>query len=575
MQSFKRIISILATVAMLITTLTVTASVSVYAEDTAVQAPVYFTKFTADNFVGYGEYARNEDGYEYDEGNTADYKVQEAGSVTYLADGAVDIATKSTESKGVRLIYKLDDTAKNYFSQLEDEAEAKYQENVNAAKENAEKLGKEFNVNSVATVYPSVKCRFFINEAVTAKDVDTDALISIAFVLKDGSLTDAIIGGGVKYATKDITVPIRKEVIVDGETVYSSVDLEDIEAVRLEVFHWNSSLKEVTFSGLTVSRTGELPEREAIEVGDENTCVAVNWDKNYRRSYAPEPKEFLYSAIENPEGEDGAKSGFNKRGDAGWMKFKTVSTNRQYQTAFWFDRDQFDYALALANRKDKNGKLIGSGKFVMSLALESCTDSKGEPVKAEVKVFFSTTHNGYITLADEWQEPGTTVQYKLDVSQIERSDVEMVIISVQNTWYYDENGELVEYPESGKEVSIDLGNGETSNTIKYGTGVTSVGGIMPQVKVSPITVFDPTAPITTTTTTEETKNDFEYEILSDGTVAITGYTGNGGIVEIPSKIDGKTVTSIGFCAFEFCTSLTSVTIPDTVTSIDFSAFSDC
>ena len=517
MKSFKKAISIIATVAMLITTLTVTASLPVSAEDTAAQAPVYFTKFTADSFVGFGEYKVGENGYEYDASNTTDHHVQE-GDVSYPIDGAVEIATKSTNSYGVRAIYKLDDSAKNYFSQLEDEAEAKYQENVNAAKENAEKLGQEFDANTIAKVYPSVKCRFFVNEAVTASDLDTDTFVTIAFVLKDGSLTDAIIGGGVKYATKDITVPIRKKAVVDGETVYSDVDLNEIEAVRLEVYHWTPSLKKVTFSGLTVSGDGELPLREQIEVGDEKTAVAVNWDRNYRCPYAPSPNEVLFSPIENPDGEDGNKSGFNKRGDAGWMKFKTTNASQRYQVAFGFDRDQFDYALALANKKDENGKLVGSGKFLTSLGLESCVDSKGEPVKAEVKVFFSTTNHGYIMMADEWQEPGTTVLYKLDVSQIDYSDVEMIVISVENTWYYDENGELVEYPESGKEVSVDLGNGETSNTIKYGTGVSSVDGIIPQVKVSPITVFDPTAPITTAKPTEPTTvedpfgdgEDFDY-----------------------------------------------------------------
>jgi hypothetical protein len=77
--------------------------------------------------------------------------------------------------------------------------------------------------------------------------------------------------------------------------------------------------------------------------------------------------------------------------------------------------------------------------------------------------------------------------------------------------------------------------------------------------------------------------DFTYE--SSGTaITITGYTGAGGDVTIPETIEGLPVTSIGGAAFAGCTSLTSVTIPDSVTSIEGSwvtgydpagAFRDC
>ena len=73
----------------------------------------------------------------------------------------------------------------------------------------------------------------------------------------------------------------------------------------------------------------------------------------------------------------------------------------------------------------------------------------------------------------------------------------------------------------------------------------------------------------------ETYGDFEYSVLDDGTVEISGYNGSAEKVDIPEKIDGKSVTSIGYRAFEYCASLTNVAIPNGVTEICANAFSGC
>lgn len=68
--------------------------------------------------------------------------------------------------------------------------------------------------------------------------------------------------------------------------------------------------------------------------------------------------------------------------------------------------------------------------------------------------------------------------------------------------------------------------------------------------------------------------DFQYDILDDGTIEIKKYTGSNGAVDIPSTIDGKAVTSIGNDAFQYCEIL-SITIPNSITNISISAFAYC
>jgi hypothetical protein len=72
---------------------------------------------------------------------------------------------------------------------------------------------------------------------------------------------------------------------------------------------------------------------------------------------------------------------------------------------------------------------------------------------------------------------------------------------------------------------------------------------------------------------------FTY-VTNNGSITITGYTGPGGAVTIPASIEGLPVTSIGSGAFagsflHHNTNLTSITIPGSVSTIQYEAFYAC
>lgn len=74
---------------------------------------------------------------------------------------------------------------------------------------------------------------------------------------------------------------------------------------------------------------------------------------------------------------------------------------------------------------------------------------------------------------------------------------------------------------------------------------------------------------------EKSWNHYKYEYYADGTACITKYSGKDAELVIPDTLDGHPVTSIGNDAFYYCTSLTAVTIPSSVTAIGANPFRCC
>ncbi len=85
-------------------------------------------------------------------------------------------------------------------------------------------------------------------------------------------------------------------------------------------------------------------------------------------------------------------------------------------------------------------------------------------------------------------------------------------------------------------------------------------------------------PVTTTMIPEpeDSQTDaWNYQQLEDGTLEITGYIGTETELVIPSKIDGKEVSSIGWYTFSNCDSLTAIEFPKKLRRIGGAAFAGC
>lgn len=75
--------------------------------------------------------------------------------------------------------------------------------------------------------------------------------------------------------------------------------------------------------------------------------------------------------------------------------------------------------------------------------------------------------------------------------------------------------------------------------------------------------------------TATSESAYTYTVNDDGTISITGYSGDETNLELPATLDGYVVSAIADHAFEANWDMVSITMPNGLTSIGESAFMDC
>ena len=169
-------------------------------------------------------------------------------------------------------------------------------------------------------------------------------------------------------------------------------------------------------------------------------------------------------------------------------------------------------------------------------------------IKATCTVTVSKTVEE-IVLSEERLEMAKGEEYKLTYSVVPAD-----ALNKEVTWS-SSNTEVATVDQNGVITAIDEGDATIKATSKDNSYATGYCDVEVEGNLS---------------------DEYAYEVLEDGTIKILNYKGNSTTVNIPSTINGYKVTQIGDYAFaEYYapnSTITKITIPDTVTTIEGSAF---
>ena len=73
----------------------------------------------------------------------------------------------------------------------------------------------------------------------------------------------------------------------------------------------------------------------------------------------------------------------------------------------------------------------------------------------------------------------------------------------------------------------------------------------------------------------ERSGEYRYRVLGDGTAEITECTSKSKLIEIPSELDGRVVSSLGDQSFYLLHNVEEIRVPDSIRRIGDYVFSNC
>ena len=157
------------------------------------------------------------------------------------------------------------------------------------------------------------------------------------------------------------------------------------------------------------------------------------------------------------------------------------------------------------------------------------------------------------------------------LSFLPQSEVRAVDTDTMAETEYQEEKEETDSSSGTDEIRDSEKSNETEPVIQQDSGISE-----PDVQDDAIETENDTSEVyqEESSVQNATTGDYTYSV-SSGKITITKYNGTEEIVEIPAEIDGVPVTRIGTRAFQNCTTIKQLTIPDGVTAINTGAFRGC